>query len=228
MDDAIEQGELFCNLLPQHPQSGDYNQQMTTQPTNLADALFSKVRQTVLGLLYGNPEQSYFTNEIIRLTGSGRGAVQRELERLAAVELVNMHKSGKQIHYQANTQSPVFDELRGLVVKTFGIADVLKAALVTVAEQIQFAFIYGSVAKHQDKASSDIDIMLISSTLSYEDLYPLLEAPQEKLSRQINPTFYTPAEWQKKLKAKNNFVTQLMNLPKIFLIGVESEFNKLG
>lgn len=201
---------------------------MTIKNTNLLDALFSKVRASVLGLLYGNPDRSYYTNEIIRLTGSGSGAVRRELEQLVAVDLVSKHKMGNQVHYQANAASPLFHDLRNLILKTFGLADVLKAALTPLAEKIEFAFVYGSVAKHQDKATSDIDIMLISDSLSYADIYPLLEEPQTKLGRPINPTFYSLAEWQTKLTAKNNFVTQLMTQPKIFLIGVEGEFNKLG
>ena len=120
---------------------------MRTTSPNLSNALFSKVRQCVLALLYGQADRSFHTNEIIRLTHSGTGAVQRELEKLAAVGLITTQSIGNQKHYTANCTSPLFKELRSIVLKTFGLADVLREALAPIASQIHIAFIYGSIAK---------------------------------------------------------------------------------
>ena len=201
---------------------------MRTTSLNFSNALFSKVRQCVLALLYGQHERSFHTNEIIRLTHSGTGAVQRELEKLAAVGLITTQFIGNQKHYKANCTSPLFTELRSIVLKTFGLADVVREALAPIASQIHIAFIYGSIAKHEDTASSDIDLMLVCDNLTYADLFNLLEEAQVKLGRPIHPTFYSPAEWKRKYQANNNFLTQLIKQPKIFLIGTEDELTKLG
>lgn len=199
----------------------------TIQPS-LSNALFSKVRQCVLALLYGQPDRSFHTNEIIRLTHSGTGAVQRELEKLAAVGLITTQSIGNQKHYSANCASPLFTELRGIVLKTFGLADVLRQALAPIASQIHIAFIYGSIAKQEDTAGSDVDLMLISDNLTYADLFKLLEEAQVTLSRSIHPTFYSQVEWERKHQANNNFLAQIVKQPKIFLIGSEDELTKLG
>jgi len=198
-----------------------------TQPS-LSNALFSKVRQCVLALLYGQSDRSFHTNEIIRLTHSGTGAVQRELEKLAAVGLITTHSIGNQKHYTANCASPLFIELRSIVLKTFGLADVLREALTPIASQILIAFIYGSIAKQEDTATSDIDLMLVCENLTYADLFKLLEEAEVKLGRSIQPTFYSSSEWTRRHQANNNFLAQIVKQPKIFLIGTEDELTKLG
>lgn len=200
---------------------------MNHEKISLADALFPKVRQLVLGLFYGQPDRSFNTNEIIRLTASGSGAVQRELEKLTLAGLITLQAVGKQKRYQVNKASPLFSELRGIVLKTFGLADVLKQALVPIVEEIKIAFIYGSVAKQEDTANSDIDLMLISDNLSYAELFPLLEPVQTKLGRDINPSFYSEKEWERKRKNQNHFILQIIKQPKIFLVGTEDALNKL-
>ena len=201
---------------------------MRTISPSLSNALFSKVRQCVLALLYGQPNRSFHTNEIIRLTHSGTGAVQRELEKLAAVGLITAQSIGNQKHYTANCASPLYTELRGIVLKTFGLADVLRQALEPIASQIYIAFIYGSIAKQEDKTTSDVDLMLVGDHLTYADIFKLLEEAQKKLGRPINPTFYSPMEWTRKYQANNHFLVQLVKQPKIFLIGSEDELTKLG
>ena len=196
--------------------------------SNLSNALFPRVRQCVLGVLYSQPERSFYTNEIIRLTHAGTGAVQRELEKLVAAGLITTQAIGNQKHYRANNASPVFTELRSIVLKTFGLADILQQALIPIASQIHIAFIYGSIAKQADTAFSDIDLMLICDNLTYADLYTLLEDAQLKLGRSVHPTFYTLSEWMKKYQAQNNFLMQIIKQPKIFLIGTEDELSQLG
>ena len=201
---------------------------MRTIKHSLSNALFSKVRQCVLALIYGQPDRSFHTNEIIRLTHSGTGAVQRELEKLTAVGLITVRSIGNQKHYSANCSSPLFTELRSIVLKTFGLADVLREALAPISSQIHIAFIYGSMAKQEDTATSDIDLMLVGDNLTYADVFKLLEEAQGKLGRPINPTFYSPTEWTRKHQANNHFVARIVKQPKIFLIGTEDELTKLG
>ena len=197
-------------------------------PVSLPDALFSKVRQRVLAVLFGTPDRSFYANEVIALARSGTGAVQRELAGLAAAGLLTIRKQGNQKHYQANASAPVFAELRSLVLKTMGLADVLLAALMPLAGQIDVAFVYGSVAKQQDTAQSDIDVLIISSstaTLTYADVFGALEAASTNLGRTVNPTLYTPEEFNKRLANRNAFVTGVLQQPKIWLIGNEEQLH---
>ena len=191
-------------------------------PPGLADALFAKVQQRVLGVLFGNPHRSFYANEVIGLARSGTGAVQRELAWLEASGLVVVARVGNQKHYQANAGSPVFAELRALVLKTSGLADVLRAALAPVSRSIRAAFVYGSIAKGQDTAASDIDLMVVSDRLTYADLFAALEGASAQLGRKVAPTIYTSKELSKRLKQDNAFVTRVLAQPKLWLIGDES------
>ena len=185
----------------------------------MADALFTKVQQRVLGLLFGNPERSFYANEIIALAQTGTGAVQRELARLQSSGLVTVQQIGRQKHYQANRASPVFEELRGLVLKTVGLADVLRAVLAPIRDRIVAAFVFGSVAKGHDSAASDIDLMVVSDALSYADLFAALEPAVESLGRPVNPTVYTRAELKRRIDEDNAFVGRVLAQNKIWVIG---------
>jgi predicted nucleotidyltransferase len=187
--------------------------------SNLADALFPKVRQRVLAVLFGQPDRSFYANEVIALAQSGTGAVQRELADMGQVGLITVTKVGNQKHFQANTQSPVYTELRGLVLKTVGLADVLRSALSPLVNRIDTAFVYGSMANQQDTAQSDVDVMLISTSLSYADVFGALESASQLLKRNINPTLYTPDEFAQRLDQDQAFITRVMQQPKIWLIG---------
>ena len=190
-----------------------------------ADALFPKVRQRVLAVLFGMPDRSFYANEVIALAQSGTGAVQRELADLSAAGLLTVSKQGNQKHYQANASAPVFAELRGLVLKTMGLADVLRAALAPLAGQIDGAFIYGSVARQQDTAQSDVDLMIVSSTLGYGEVFGALEGATVSLGRKVNPTLYSPADWAQRLDSDNAFATRVWQQPKIWLIGNEAQLH---
>ncbi len=191
----------------------------------LADALFSTTQQRVLAYLYGQVGQSFFASELIRLTGSGSGAVQRELAKLKQSGLVTVRRVGNQKHYQANPASPIFHELHAMVMKTFGLADVLRNALAPLTDSIDTAFIYGSIAKGTERADSDIDLMLIGSNLSYAVVMEQLTDTEKKLGREVNPSIYSPEEFQQKLLADNAFVQRVMDHPKIFVIGSADDFN---
>lgn len=199
---------------------------MGTTKYNLSNALFSKVQQCVLALLFGQPNRAFHTNEIIRLTHSGTGAVLRELEKLAAAGIITIHSTGNQKQYTVNRASPIFTELHSIVLKTFGLADVLKQALTVIEPHIKTAFIYGSVARQEDTANSDIDLMLIADDLTYADVFQLLENVQTRLGRTINPSFYSPTEWRRKLHDNNHFIRQIIKQPKVFLIGTEDELEQ--
>jgi predicted nucleotidyltransferase len=189
----------------------------------LADVLFSKVQQRLLALLFGNPQRSFYSNELIELAESGKGAVQRELERLSAVGLLTVSRRGNQKHYQVNTGAPIYSELRGLVLKTFGLADVLRAALAPLAGAIEAAFVYGSIARQEDTASSDVDLMVISPTLTHGELFAALEEASVALGRTINPTVYSPEELRIRIRENNSFVIRVLDQPKIWILGGADE-----
>jgi predicted nucleotidyltransferase len=190
-------------------------------PASLSNALFSGTQQRVLAWLFGQPERSFYATELIGLAGAGSGAVQRELARLAQSGLVTARTVGNQKHYQANPRAPIYAELCGIVQKTVGLAEPLREALAPLAERIRAAFVYGSIAKREDTASSDIDLMLISDDLAYLDLYAALDAASHRLGRTVNPTIYTLQELAKRVKRKEAFATRVMAQPKLWLIGGE-------
>ena len=189
--------------------------------TSLADALFSATQQRVLAYLFGQPERSFFATELIGLIGAGSGAVQRELARLAQSGLVTVTRMGTQKHYQANPKSPVFAELCAISQKTVGLAEPLREALAPLAERITAAFVFGSVAKRSDTASSDIDVLVLSDHVDYADVFEALQSAEAKLGRTINPTVQKPADWRRKRKAGVAFVVKVSAQPKLFLIGSE-------
>ena len=196
-----------------------------TESPSLADALFPKVRQRILAVLFGAPDRSFYANEVIALAASGTGAVQRELASLAESGLLTVSKQGNQKHYQANANTPVFTELRALVLKTMGLADVLRNALSPLAAQIDFAFVYGSVARQQDTAQSDVDVMIVSASLAYGEVFGALEDAAMSLGRKVNPTLYTPSDWDKRVAQDSAFVTRVVQQPKIWLIGSEEQIH---
>lgn len=191
--------------------------------SSVANALFSKTQQRVLAVLFGNPTRSFYANEVITLAGSGTGSVQRELARLDAAGLVAVTRIGNQKHYQANVSAPIFEELHGLILKTSGLADILRAALAPLADRIDTAFIYGSLAKGEDTAKSDVDLMVISDSLSYPDLYAALEEATTRIGRTVNPSLYKPQDFNKRVKEGNAFMRRVLAQPKIWLIGEKRE-----
>jgi predicted nucleotidyltransferase len=190
---------------------------------SLADALFTKTQQRVLGVLFGQPERSFYASELIRLARTGSGAAQRELARLEESGLVISRRVGHQKHYQANSSSPLFAELRAIVEKTVGLAEPLRKALSSIATEILAAFVYGSIAKGTDRSQSDIDLMVISDTLTYGEVFGALERVSRTLGRQVNPIVYASAEFSKRVRAKNAFVTRVLEQPRVWVIGSEHD-----
>jgi predicted nucleotidyltransferase len=199
---------------------------MGSKRVGLADALFSKTQQRLLGLLFVNPERTYFANELVRLAESGIGAVHRELARLEAVGLVTAKRVGNQKHYQANRAAPIFEELRGIALKTFGLGEVLREALQPLGAKMRAAFVYGSLAKGTDTAASDVDLMVVSDEVEYADLFGLVSAAEGRLGRKVNPTVYSAAELRQKASRGNEFMQRVLEQPKIFIIGSEDELRE--
>jgi len=188
--------------------------------------LFSKTRRRVLGLLFGNTDRSFYTREIVRHAGVGVGTVQRELEKLSRATIITVEKIGNQKHYQANRESPIFEELCSLALKTFGLSDLLRKDLEPFSEKIKVAFIFGSVAKGTDHANSDIDIMIISDRLAYPDIMSVIPQAELKLERTVNPTLFSMSEFRKRIGTDSGFVKRVMAQPKIFLIGTENDISE--
>ncbi|MCY3821102.1 MAG: nucleotidyltransferase domain-containing protein [Gammaproteobacteria bacterium] len=191
------------------------------QRTSLADALFSTTQQRVLSLLFGQPSRSFFSSELIRLTGSGSGAVQRELQRLVSSGLVTVTQVGRQKHHQANPHSPVFEELRSLVLKTVAMAEPIRQALEPLAHGIALALVYGSVAKGTDTAVSDMDLLIVSDQLMLEDIYLALAPVETKLQRKFAPTLYTTTEFRERKAAGSAFLTRVLADEHLVLIDTE-------
>jgi predicted nucleotidyltransferase len=190
---------------------------------SLADALFTKTQQRVLGVLFGHPERSFYASELIRNAGTGSGAAQRELARLEESGLLVARRIGHQKHYQANAASPLYSELLNIVLKTVGLAEPLRDALKPLSSAIRAAFVYGSVAKATDQSASDIDLMIISDSLTYGEVFGGLERVTRAVGRKINPTVYTAAEFSKRARTENAFVTRVLEQPKLWVIGSDDD-----
>ena len=191
------------------------------------DILFGKTRSGVLALLLGRPDEKFYTREILRRLDLGQGAVQRELQTLEAVGLITRTRLGSQIFYQANRQSPIFPEMKSLVDKTIGIFDLLRESLRELSSQIKIAFIFGSVARREEHAGSDVDLMVIGNA-SLESVLEALEKAERTVQRQVNPTVYSPAEFKQKIAIGNHFLSSVLKGQKEFLIGTEDELRKMG
>ncbi len=196
---------------------------MGTRSLPIADALFTKTQQRVLGLLYGNPARSFYSNEIVRLSGVGIGTVHRELARLLASGLVTAGRIGNQKHYQANRAAPVFEELRGLALKTFGVADVPRTALAPLAPRIRVAFVHGPVAQGTDTAATDVDVLVLSDHLAYGEVIAALAGAERSLGRGVNPSIYGRVEFLRRIAEEGGFLARVLQGPRIPLIGSDED-----
>jgi predicted nucleotidyltransferase len=192
----------------------------------IAEALFSKTRRAVLALLFGQPDKSFYTREIVAAAGAGASQVQKELDQLTRAGLLIRERRANQVHFRVNAEAPVFAELVGLVAKTFGIADVVRARLAPLRDRIDTAFIYGSVARGEHHASSDIDVFLVGEILLSQLALPLSEA-EKSLGRQVSTTIFDRKEFVSRLKKRDHFVSKILTGPKIFLIGDDARLKEV-
>jgi uncharacterized protein len=201
---------------------------MSTQSpvSPLSEALFSRNRRAVLGLLYGHPDRAFYLRQVVRMARGGHGAIQRELKSLATAGIVRRTVRDKQVYFQANADCPVFEELKALIVKTAGVADVLRAALAPLGDRVQIALIYGSMAAARQKAGSDVDVLVVGD-VAFREVAAALVDTQSQLGRDVNPTVYTPDEFRSKLSAGHHFLTSVLHRETVFLIGDERGLERL-
>jgi predicted nucleotidyltransferase len=194
---------------------------------SLASALFSQVQLRVLRLFIGQPDRTYQISDVIELAHSGRGAVQRELEKLTAAGILTMTIAGKRKSYRANRQSPIFSELYQLIMKTVGMIEPIRIALEPFRQNIELAFVFGSVARGKDTAKSDIDLMVFGNDIGYGEIYGALQKAEKALMRPINPAVTTAQEWRHRLIDKKSFVRKVSQQPKLFVFGNENELKRI-
>ena len=199
----------------------------TSNDSTLASALFGKVRLAVLALLFGQPDRAFYVREIVRTVEGGQGAVQRELTRLSGVGLLLRRQEGRQVYFQANKESPLYVELRSIMTKTVGLADVLRAALQPVRDRISIAFVYGSVARGDPESASDVDLLVVGD-VRFGEVTELLSHTQDRIGREVNPSVFPSEEFRRRASHEGDFLARVWSGHKILVIGDECEFGQLA
>jgi DNA-binding transcriptional ArsR family regulator len=189
------------------------------------DALLPKTRQGILAATFVQPAKSWYVSELARRLGVPSSSLQRELQDLTGAGILKSHRQGRMVYYQANADSPLFPDLRGLLLKTAGLVDILADAMKPLRTKIPLAFVYGSIASGQERSDSDIDLMVVGD-ISPVDLAVPLRSAREMLGREINPTVYSSAEFAKKRMAKDHFLTEVLTKPRLLVLGNEHELDK--
>ncbi len=200
---------------------------MITVNDHLTETLLGKTRRSILSILYGHADETFYLRQLVRVAGGGTGAVQRELKVLTDAGIILRLVKGRQVYYQANARCAVYPELKSLVMKTAGMGDALKIALIPLAERIQLAFIYGSVARGGESRESDVDLFVVGD-VTLAELVEALGPVQLTLNREINPTVYPVEEFRTKRAAGHHFITSVLEGAKVFLIGGEDDLARLA
>ena len=196
-------------------------------PGNLADLLFGAYRRDVLALLLLHPGVALHVREIARITGKAPGTLLRELNRLALAGILLRKPVGNQVQFQVDARCPIYDDLRNILKKTAGVADILREALRPLEGRIRVAFVYGSIARGDEHAGSDLDVMIIGEA-TFAEIVEALATAQESLRRVINPNIYPPEEFAEKLAAGEPFLQRVMADRKIMLIGTDDDLGQLA
>ena len=192
----------------------------------LGTTLFGKTRRAILTLLYSHVDERFYLRQLTRSAGVGMGAVQRELKALVDAGIISRNVQGNQVYYQANSQSPVFKELKSLVVKTAGVGDVLRTTLAPLADRIDTAFVYGSIARGEERKNSDIDVLVVGN-VTFAEVTAALSSVQKTIGREINPTVYPLTEFLSKVRAGHHFLNAVLGGEKLFLIGDKDELERM-
>lgn len=200
---------------------------MRTRSTSIGDLVFGQTRGRALALLYGSPDESFYFRQIARQIDTSAGSVQRELALLSDAGLIERSALGMQVFYRANREHPVFPELRALLAKTTGVFALLKTALAPLSARIDFAFVYGSVARGEEKATSDIDLMVVG-VVSLDEILDAVSPLEKSLRRPVNPTIYSLQDLKERIQSGNHFLRSLEHSKKVFLIGDENELREAG
>jgi len=192
-----------------------------------ASALFGKARRGVLGLLYGHPEESYYLRQILRAVNTGQGTVQRELTQLAEAGIIQRIQRDRQVYFRANPECPIYSELQGIILKTVGMADILRKALSALDKKIVTAFVYGSMATGRATSQSDVDLMVIGPC-RFTEVVEAIAKVQQALGREVNPTVYTIKEWREKLAHGHHFTSTVSRSEKLFIKGTADDLERLA
>ncbi len=200
---------------------------MGTKATNMAAALFPGTKRKILELFFLNPDQEYYFSEVARLTGTRQGVVQRELRTLTEAGILNFERRGRQKFYSVNRNNPIFPDLRNIVFKTFGVIGRMKNALEPLKKKIKVAFVYGSFARSEEVASSDLDLFVVGRS-GLDEIVSILSPVEKEIGRDINPTLFSESEFKSKWSKKNHFLRSVARTEKEFIIGTEDEFRKLA
>jgi uncharacterized protein len=196
----------------------------TSAALDPATVLFGSTRRRVLGWLLGHPDEAFYLRELVRQVGGAVGAVQRELELLTASGLVRREVRGKQVYFQANQKAAIFPELQGLFAKTVGLVDILRESLMPLADRVRAAFVFGSAARGELHASSDVDLLVIGD-VSFGDVITAIQRAEKRLGRDVNPTVFSEDEFRTKVQAKHHFVTTVLGQPKMFVLGEDDDLH---
>lgn len=194
---------------------------------DLGATLFGRTRRALLALLFGHADEAFYLRQIVRALGIGHGTVQRELQQLSSAGIVSRSVRGRQVYFQANPDCPIFRGLKDIVTKTAGVADIIRAALVPLADHISLAFVYGSVARGTERRGSDLDLLVLGE-VEFGEVVGALRPAQDTLGREINPTVYPQEEFRAKLKAGHHFLSSVVSGEKIFIMGDERELGRLA
>jgi len=191
----------------------------------LPEILSSRARAEIFRLLFSGTGEEFHVREMERRSGLNESTIRQELRKLVRLDLVQSRRDSNRVYYRAKTENPLYPEIRNLVLKTSGLADVLKSALAD--KRIRVAFVFGSIASGEEKTGSDVDLMVIGR-LGLRDLSGLLSGVEEKIGREVNPHVMSENEFRSRLKAKEHFMSSVLKGPKIFLIGSENDLKPVG
>jgi predicted nucleotidyltransferase len=181
-----------------------------------------------LPLFFGHTDERFYQRRVIQTVGLGSGTVQRDLARLARAGVLTRTVEGRQVYFQADRRCPVFEELRALVRKTFGVTQVLKHALVAIADRVRVAFVFGSIAAGKETPASDLDLLVVGDDIFLDDVVAAITQAQRDLGREINPSVYPTEEFCRKLAERQHFLSSVAAGPKVFLIGDERDLTRLA
>lgn len=198
----------------------------TTLKNSTLEGLFPRARQAILRVLYGHPDRAFYLREIGERAGISLSQLQRELKRLTGAGAIRRFEEGRHVYFQADPTSPIFEELRSIVKKTFGVVGVLRLALLPYSERIEIAFIYGSMAHGDESRESDVDLMVIGNA-GFREIAGNIKLAEAELGREVNVTSYPVAEFVQKLEARHHFLSSVLNNERLFVLGVESDLRAL-
>jgi predicted nucleotidyltransferase len=191
------------------------------------DALFPKARRDILAATFGQPDRWWYLSELAQQLNTTPSSLQRELQSLVSSGILRQRREGRRTYFQAESASPIFGELRGIIVKTMGVEEALKDVLAKFGDRVACAFLYGSVARWQEHTLSDVDLMIIGS-VGLSELSPSLRMLEKKFGREINVKCYSPKEFRNKVEAENHFVMSVLKGEKTFLKGDKDELESLA